>query len=266
MKDVKIVFIDLDGTLTNHDGKITDRAFKIIEKLKKIGIYIVFTTGRSIPYTINIAKHYNPSGYMITSNGAEIYNYVNDNLIYASSIKEENLAFLDNLVTKYNLIFTANSKDYRYTNKLNDNLGKKLVEKLTDINNEVNQIVIQSTNIDDMKYFRRDLNENTELKITNKGGITELRDYYFYDVTNSEASKGNAIVKLCELLGIDLSKTMAIGDAGNDIDMFNVCAYKVAMANADKELKEVANLETLSNEQDGVALVLERLYQEINKG
>ena len=183
MKDVKIVFIDLDGTLTNHDGKITDRAFKIIEKLKKIGIYIVFTTGRSIPYTINIAKHYNPSGYMITSNGAEIYNYVNDNLIYASSIKEENLAFLDNLVTKYNLIFTANSKDYRYTNKLNDNLGKKLVEKLTDIDNEVNQIVIQSTNIDDMKYFRRDLNENAELKITNKGGITELRDYYFYDVT-----------------------------------------------------------------------------------
>jgi len=266
MKDVKIVFIDLDGTLTNHDGKITDRAFKIIEKLKKIGIYIVFTTGRSIPYTINIAKNYNPSGYMITSNGAEIYNYVNDNLIYASSIKEENLNFIDELVTKYNLIFTANSKDYRYTNKLNDNLGKKLVDKLTDINNSVNQIVIQSTNIDDMKYFRRDLNANTELKITNKGGITDIRDYYFYDVTNSEASKGNAIVKLCELLGIDLSKTMAIGDAGNDIDMFNVCAYKVAMANADQKLKDVANLETLSNEQDGVAVVLERLYQEINKG
>ena len=266
MKDVKIVFIDLDGTLKNSEGKITDRAFKIIEKLKKLGIYIVFTTGRSIPYTINIAKNYNPSGYMITSNGAEIYNYVNDNLIYASTINKENLAFIDELVSKYNLTFTANGKDFRYTNKVTDNLGKKLVEKLTDISTDINQVVLQSKNLDDMKYFRRDLNENAELKITNKGEINQARDYYFYDVTNSDTSKGEAIIKLCELLGIDLSKTMAIGDAGNDIDMFKVCTYKVAMANADQELKDIANLETLSNDQDGVAVVLERLYQEVNKG
>ena len=87
----------------------------------------------------------------------------------------------------------------------------------------------------------------------------------FYDVTNSDVSKGNAITRLCEHLKIDMSKTMAIGDSGNDIEMFNVCKYKVAMANAEKDLKDIANIETLSNNQDGVSIVLERLYDEIIK-
>ena len=265
MKDVKIIFIDLDGTLKDSEGKVSLRTYKIIEKLKELGLYVIFTTGRCIPYTVSFAKRYDSSGFMITSNGAEIYNYTNDNLLYHSPIKRENLKFVDGLVEKYNLKFIANTKDIRYSNTEENITGRKLIDKLYDIKAEVNQVVIQSTDINSMKFFRRDLGECPELKISNKSSKIEGRKYLFYDVTNSEVSKGDAIVRLCNHLGISMDHTMAIGDSGNDIEMFNVCKYKVAVANADKELKDIANLETLSNDQDGVAIVLERLYDEIIK-
>ncbi len=264
MKDVKIVFIDLDGTIKNSEGKISDKAFKSIEKLKKLGIYIVFTTGRSIPYTKYVAKTYNSSSYIITSNGAEIYNYSNDNVVFSSAISKENLEFIESLVKKYNLYFIANTKDNRCTNNY-QNEGVLKADSLLEINSDINQVVIQSENINNMKLFRRDLEVNKELKIANKTNNLENKKKFFYDVTNSDVSKGNAVRKLCEYLNISTDKTMAIGDSYNDIDMLNACKYRVAVANADKELKEIANIETLSNDQDGVAVVLDRLYYEIIK-
>ena len=265
MKDVKIIFVDLDGTLKDSEGKITDRTYKAMDNLKKLGIYIVFTTGRSISYTKMLAKSYSPSSYIITSNGAEIYNYINDTMLYNSPISKDSITYIDELINKYELIFIANTKDARYSNKIEGTPGRKYIEHIKDINEEINQVVIQSKDINNMKFFRRDLNERSEVKISNKSSNLEGRSYLFYDVTNSDVSKGNAITRLCEHLKIDMSKTMAIGDSGNDIEMFNVCKYKVAMANAEKDLKDIANIETLSNNQDGVSIVLERLYDEIIK-
>ena len=115
-----------------------------------------------------------------------------------------------------------------------------------------------------MKLFRRDLSSNNNLKISNKTKNIIEGKYLFYDVTTINSSKGSAIKWLCNHLNIPLSRTMAIGDSSNDVDMFEVVEYKIAMANADEEVKKIANLVTLSNNQDGVKAVLDRLYKEIN--
>ena len=267
MKEVKIVFIDLDGTIKNDNGKITDRDSKIIEKLKSIGLYIIFITGRNVDYTKRLAKQYNPSSYIICSNGAEIYNFKNDNIIYKSSISKENMEYLDNLINKYNLVYLTNSfNNRRYTNRKTGNIGKKVKDKLSSIDEEIDQVVVQSFNIEDLKLFRKDISENQNLRIVNKSKNLEVKDKpLFYDIVNAEVSKGEAVKILCDYLKINIEKTMCIGDSINDLDMFEVCNYKVAMNNADEKLKEIADYITLSNNEDGVGLVLERLYEELTK-
>ena len=70
---------------------------------------------------------------------------------------------------------------------------------------------------------------------------------------------------MCDYFNIDYTKTMAVGDSDNDIELLNFVKVKVAMANATDKLKAVANVVTLSNEKDGVAIILEQLYDEITK-
>ncbi len=268
MKNIKIVFVDLDGTLRDSNGKISIRAKKIIKKLRDLGITIVFITGRPIPYTVKLAKQFDPSSFVVCSNGAEVFNYLSKRIIYKSTIMNNDILFLNDLIDRYHLYFVANTIDKVYTNKDFDNIGKKQVKSLTDIDADIDQIVVQSNKIDDLKLFRRDLAENENLKIINKSQNIDESDkdrLLYYDVVNADVSKGSAIRELCAFLNIPLDRTMGIGDSMNDLEMLEVCSYKVAMGNAIDEIKKISNYETLSNDEDGVSLVLERLYEELTK-
>lgn len=266
MKNIKIVFVDLDGTLRDSNGKISTRAKKIIKKLKDIGINVVFITGRPVPYTIKLAKQFDPSSYIVCSNGAEVFNYLSKRVIYKSTIMNNDILFLNDLIDRYHLYFLANTIDKVYTNREFDSIGKKYVMNLTDIDADIDQIVVESFKIDDLKLFRRDLGENTNLKIINKPKtIDDSGRLLYYDVVNTDVSKGSAIRELCAFLNIPLDRTMGIGDSMNDLEMLEVCSYKVAMGNASDDVKKISNYETLSNDEDGVSVVLERLYEELTK-
>ena len=265
MKDVKIVFTDLDDTLTYEPGKIDYKNKVIFEKLKNIGIPVVINTGRSLPYVISLCKQFLTSNYVIASNGAEVYNYVSKKMLYRSEINEENLRKLDELIQKYNLLFTANGIERRYSNKTENNTGYIFKEKPSDISEEkISQVVIQSYDIDSMMHLRKDLQEQTSLKIANKSKNIVEGKLLYYDVVNSEVSKGKALEILCNNLGIKLERVMAIGDADNDVEMFEKVGYRVAVANASDKLKEVANYLTLSNKQNGVEIILNELYSNLN--
>ncbi len=265
MKRVKIVFIDLDSTLTKMPGKIDIKNKIIINRLTNMGIHVVINTGRSLPYTIPICKQFCTSNYVITSNGAEIYNYISKKEVYRSIISHENIEILDNLINKYNLFFTANGIEKRYTNKKEDNKGLFISESLKDIDDRIAQVVLESYNLDNMKQLRKEIEEQTNLKIANKTKHIEENKLLYYDITNNDVDKGTAVEILCKKLNIDLDRTMAIGDSDNDIPMLKKVEYKVAVSNASDNLKKEANLITLSNKQNGVATILNELYIQLNK-
>lgn len=265
MKSTKIVFVDLDGTLKNNNQKISIRNKEIIEKLFDIGILVVFTTGRPLNYTISLSKQFSASNYVISSNGAEIYNYFNKKIIYNSIISNEVLIKLNKLIKKYNLFFIANCLLKSYTNKDFGDPGKKIINSLEDIFDEkISQLIVESYDIESMKKFKKELINIPNIKISNKSrNPKDSNKILFYDITNKDVSKGNAIKILCDYLKIDINKTMAIGDSDNDIEMLQVSNVKIAMSNATDNLKKVANFVTLSNDQEGVAVVLEQLYDEL---
>lgn len=266
MKDVKIVFTDLDSTLTKENGHIDIEYKKIFERLSDIGIPVVINTGRSIPYTIPICKQYMTSKYLIGSNGAEVYNFITKKTIYRSIISKENLIFFDNLINKYNLFFTANGLNKRYSNKNFDNVGLYYVDKLDNIDDTIAQVVIESYDVDAMKNLRKELSENKELKIANKTKHIKEGKLLYYDIVNSNVSKGVALKVLCNELNIDSEKAMAVGDSTNDLEMLKEAGYKVAVANASDDLKSIADVVTLSNKENGVLVVLTELYKNKIKG
>lgn len=267
MKDVKIIFLDLDGTLRNNEKRVSERCRKILKKLEEKGIKIIFTTGRSLSHTALINRQFLSGGYVISSNGAEIYNVNTNEVIYNNTISSVNIMFLNELVKKYNLFFTVNAFTKCYTNKLEEDTGLIYQKDLMSLNSlKISQVIIESSSLNNMKLFRRDLSTNGELRIINKSkNITNPSGLLFYDITNSDVSKGVAARYLCDYFNIDYTKTMAVGDSDNDIELLNFVKVKVAMANATDKLKAVANVVTLSNEKDGVAIILEQLYDEITK-
>ena len=265
MNNVKIVFTDLDSTLTISEGKIDIQNKKIFEKLADIGIPVVINTGRSIPYIIPICKQFSTSNYVIASNGAEIYNYLTKKVIYRSVILEEDLKIIDDLIRKYDLLFYANGIQRRYTNKTEKSIGTIFTNYLSDINEEIAQVVIESYDVNVMIKAKQEITARESLKIANKTKHVEEGKLLYYDIVNSEVSKGTAVIELCEYLNIDPAKAMAIGDSTNDIEMLDAVGYKVAVANASDDLKEKANIITLSNKQNGVATILNELYNQKTK-
>lgn len=265
MKNIKIVFTDLDHTLTKSEGKIDIINKRIFEKLADIGIPVVINSGRFIPYLVPLCKQFSTSNYLIASNGAEIYNYLNNKFVYRSVLSKENIEYLNEIINNNNLLFTAYGVCKKYTNKNDERHKLYYCKNLIDIDDEIAQVVIQSYDVNLMIQAKRELLKNDSIKIINKSPRVEEGILLYYDIVNSEVSKGNALIKLCEHLNIDPKKSMAIGDSGNDLDMLKAAGYKVAVENATESIKEIADVIVPSNIENGVATILNELYnQKIN--
>ena len=87
----------------------------------------------------------------------------------------------------------------------------------------------------------------------------------FCDIANINSNKGSAVKKLLEILNIKKEKTIAIGDDINDLSMFEQVGYKVAVDNAIDIVKENADEITLSNDEDGVAVFLDKMLKEMEE-
>ena len=106
--------------------------------------------------------------------------------------------------------------------------------------------------------------ENVEIKNRHKSLLDDrFKDdnTIFCDIANINSNKGNAVKKLLEILNIKKEETIAIGDDNNDLSMFEQVGRKVAMNNAIDLVKEKADEITLSNDEDGVAIYLEKLLK-----
>ena len=139
---------------------------------------------------------------------------------------------------------------------------ESFVEKL-----DVMQCLLQDKSFEkirDLKPYIEKI-ENVEIKNQSKALTNpkvKPREVTYYDIADKKTSKGFGVKKMCEALNIDLKDTISIGDDYNDVSMFDVTGLSIVMGNANDEVKSKAKYETLTNNDDGVAFVLEKL---INK-
>lgn len=224
----KIIFIDIDGTLRNSQKEITERTKKAIKKLVEKGIYVIISSGRYRKYTENVSIEALASDYIISSNGGEIFDYMNKEIIYENNLDSQTIIYLYNTAQKYELQFIMNSKDNRVVNySLNNNADVILeqpIECFVKNNNSV-QCVFVGKNFNKIKQAKCEVEQKKGLKIINLSKVFAQHNILtekplFFDVVLEDTSKGNAIKRLCKYLKIDLKDSIAIGDSYNDLSMF----------------------------------------------
>lgn len=269
----KAIFIDIDATLTNDLRQISTRTKKAIKETVNSGILVIICSGRDIRSATKISKECFASPYVISSNGAVGYDYKNDKYIFNNPIAKEDCLKLYNIAKKNNTNFLMNVGNERYvlkkTNRetdiiLDESLLKNIINTLN-----VEQCLLQDDNYEKIKSLKNEIEkiENVEIKNQSKSLTNpkiEPGNSTYCDIANKKTSKGFGIEKMCEYLNIDLKNCISIGDDYNDISMFNITGLSVVMGNANNEVKAKAKYQTLTNNQDGVAVFLEKLIK--NKG
>ena len=276
----KIVFIDIDGTLVNDEKIVPEENLKMIQTLKKNGIEVVLASGR--PYH-SIEKYSTQVGaipYIIGSNGGIVANFVEDKKIFSTNIEKENALEIAKLIKENNIYFTVTIsgnllvEDEQFSMTRENRNELVLVNSLEEYLKTNDAPVIKFSLMDDKKEnlqkvrklvldrLNIDATEVDEFMIPKKYRKAE-NNYklpYVMDIMPKGISKAKAIEELCKYLGIEIAQTVVFGDGLNDIEMFNVGGYKVAMGNAADQIKELADVVTKTNNEAGVAYELNKIF------
>lgn len=254
MQNIQAIFLDIDGTITDNKGNISNKLIEIIKKLKEKKIEIVLASGRNYLYTKKIAEEIGASSYVIASNGAVVANRNTNEIIYKQVIPEDVVLKIYDYCITHNCLMHARCVDKNFD-----------ILKKEDITTDIVSINIESNNYDRMLILKNMFNELIpEISITNSSkALFENRriknKVYFHDLCVNGTSKGNGILELLEYLKLDKENIMCVGDSNNDISMALISGYSIAMGNATKELKIISNKTIKSNEEKGLEEFLQQV-------
>jgi len=264
----RAVFIDIDGTLRDDKKKVSLRTINAIKNVVNSNCFVVLCSGRGQKYTEQVSKECNASNYIITSSGSNVYDYKNKEYLFQNAMNKNSCIELYRIAKEMNLRFSMNVEKGIVTNKLKYFDGSEIeliepIEKFVEYNT-VFQCNIATKEYEIMKLAIPFLEKVKDCEIKNKhkslvnSSLEKSGDIYC-DIGNIGSCKGDAIEKFCRALNIDLDDTVGIGDDCNDISMFEKVGYSVVMGNASDEIKKYGDEVTLTNNDDGVAVFLEKL-------
>ncbi|UOQ48009.1 Cof-type HAD-IIB family hydrolase [Gracilibacillus caseinilyticus] len=251
----KIVFLDIDGTILDHDKQIPPASKDAIAQLQESGIIVSIATGRA-PFMIQeILKELNLNTY-ISFNGQ--YAVHNGEVIYHNPISDKLLSELTDYSVKeghplvYQSVDDMRSSVSDHPHIIESMGSLKLDHPLVDIdyyrNNAIYQVLVFNEAEEQRKY---------------EADFPDLRFVRWHpfssDVLPGIGSKANGIKECIEALNIDWEDTYAFGDGLNDLEMIQAVHTGVAMGNGVQEVKEVASLVTDDVDQDGLSKAMRKL-------
>ncbi len=239
MKDIKIAFFDIDGTLTNSKQELTENVINSLRYLKNKGIILVLTSGRWDSYILKYNKD-NLFDYIIANNGAEIYDINNNKVLYEEFMDKIDINIIDSYCNENN-IEMINNTYFNRSNNIIDNIYQSVI------------ICKSIQEVDDLKQYVNELN-NTYISYISFAYYKKItKNSYTININNKITNKGKSVKYMLDYLNIDKENSICFGDNINDLDMFNNVGIKVCMDNGSNKLKELSDYITLSNDEDGVA-------------
>ena len=265
----KLIASDLDGTLFNKKGELSKQNYDAIKTLYEIGVYFVPTSGRSYGEMPKVLKENPYIRYYIGSDGSTIYDK-KTNTTHSLSLPRELSHFILDKFFEYpvNMMLHADNDSYVDADRHNvddykaHNYSENWVNFVFETNKPVGNFKEFAYTKDVESFVTFFKNHNDLLACKDFFGVhPELlvaqSNKYNLEVFWKNAGKGNAVLKLAEILGIDKSETIAVGDSTNDLTMIKAAGLGLAMENAVDELKAVANKVICSNEQHSAKYILE---------
>lgn len=284
----KLIAIDLDGTMLNSYGEVNSKTKEIVKKCISNGTHIVLASGRPINSIKSIAKEMKIESYFIAGNGALVYDIKEDKIIYENYMKKEKVLEIIKICEENSIAYNVYTDKTILTPSLKFNVLyyykenlKKEEDKKTNIS-IVENVYEYIKNMDEESFLKITIcDENSSIfssiikKVKEISGIDVLEvshmsrkiikqgteeipvEYFYTEITASDVDKWNAIEFLMKKLNIEVQEVMAIGDNMNDKKMIEHAGLGVAMKGSTPELIRVAKYVTDTNDNDGVAQVLE---------
>ena len=274
MKHIKLVASDLDGTLLNKNKEITPRLFDALKKLDELGIYFVPSTGRPFGTVPQAIKELPFLKYVITSNGATIYDATEKKNIIENYLTPEAVDAVIEIARELPVIteYFIEGKAYIAKKVYDDLTPFDLTEShVTYIKNsrtpvedfwdemKRNNTVLENINL----VFRdMELRKKTwdRLKALGLASVTAATTKNI-EITSLYATKAKALEKLCEVLGFTRENVLAMGDGDNDMPMIQFAGIGVAMANGEEHIKQAADIIADDCNDFGATKILEQIIE-----
>ena len=285
----KLVAIDLDGTMLNSYGMVTESTKQVIKNTINKGIEVIIASGRPIDSIKTIAKEIGSENYFIAGNGALIYDIKKDEIIYEKfmnkqkvleiiKICEEN-SISYNIYTektiiakglKYNVLYYYKENLKKEENKkTNITIVEDVYEYIKNLENEkflkitvcdetksvFNSIIRKLRTVEDIDVL--DVLHMSR-KMIKQGTEDVPIEYYYTEISLKDVDKWNAIEYLANKMNISKDEIIAIGDNINDKEMIENAKVGIAMGQSTPVITEIADFVTLNNNEDGVAKALEK--------
>lgn len=260
---IKIIFTDVDGTLLDSWGNVSQDNIDACLAVQKQNIPVVINTGRYGKNAIKVAKMIKADqyhGYAIGNDGAEIWSFKDDKWIYLSQLNLETINHLSTWLLSYDskILLNFSSLNSMYVNRLYSKWGKWLehldfsiikIDSFSEIKEEISKILIILEHAWDTQKIKKFISEfETEFS------ELEIIQYHtnVFSIGKKGINKGTAIKWLCDHLNINTSSAIAIGDNFNDLPMFEVAGHPVVMDNAHEAVKSYAEWIAPNNDKHGV--------------
>lgn len=258
-----LICTDLDGTLLKNDKTISEENREAIEYFKREGGYFTFITGR-MPYTSrSLYEMVNPNAPIGCINGGGIYDYEKEKYLWSLTLPHDANELVDAV---YHAVPSAgiqmNALDKIYFCR--DNWAMVRFRSRTGTPYVEGNHMTLDVPIGKVVFGDEEENIQKVAEVLSNHPRSEEFDYIrsertLYEILPKGSSKGNLLIKLAEILGIDPSKTVAIGDYNNDVSMIKAAGVGVAVANAVDEAKAAADRITVSNEEHAIAKIIEMI-------
>lgn len=285
----KLVAIDLDGTLLNSQGEISDENRLYLKKAIDRGIEVVLASGRPIDSVENLSLEIGANRYLISGNGAVVYGIQEKEILYNKFLSKAQVLNIIKMCKDNSIYCNVYTENEIIAESLNYNIlfyyrenANKDEEKRTKIN-IVNDMYkyIESSQVE--KYLKITVCDDSQLIFNSilrklktisdvdvldvshmsrkiiKDGTERIQIEYFYtEITNRNVNKWEAIKYIIEKDGINPDEVVGIGDNINDKEMIEYAGLGIAMGNSSPDVKAVAKIVVADNNSDGVAEAIKK--------
>lgn len=271
MKHIKMIGLDLDGTLLNGRKEVTDHTRKILEQAIAQGIIVLVATGRPLTGILGQVRAIQGMQYALTTNGARIYDLLQDRTILEHPLSGEKAKKVLKIAGKYDTLQEAyfDREVYAQEDQLkrishyhkNPHMWEyvratrtavpSMIEWYEECGRDADKLQLMFADMQELAHARKELEEIPGLVLTGSLGNN-------IEVNAEGIDKGIGILELGRRLGISREEIMACGDGDNDLEMLKAVGVGVAMGNADAVVKAAADYVTDTNEEEGVAKAVEK--------
>ena len=264
----KLLVLDVDGTLLNDEREISKRTLAALLKVQQMGVRIVLASGRPTYGLMPLAKTLelgNYGGFVLSYNGCQIIKAQNGEILFERRINPEMLPYLEKKARKNGFaIFTyhddtliTDSPDNEYI-KNEALLNNLKIIREDEFSTAIDFATCKCMLVSDKEKALIGLEQHWEKRLA--GTLDAFRsEPYFLEVVPCGVNKANTLGALLEHLGVTREEVIAVGDGVCDVTMLQLAGMGVAMGHSQDSVKVCADYVTASNEEDGVALAVEKL-------